>query len=392
MMALLPSLTALHLNHDVQPTEAGTGKRKADGEYAETRLGKSVTLRWANERLRQTMLLIYEFRFNWGTGQILSNDDVEFVRICLDVALSQAVQQGHVSSSYDMSPTVWACWMVQHVLATRSGGWQVESMQQYMNWSFAGMYVFLEAMHARAGRQTIRDPLTKQVIHRYKLPFKAMNVPPKDRDAFKWRRGARQLSDWMVAGGLPPLDKGIVEQRAPTIAPPPQLASRRANLAAALWHRIGQTAGRYQLQSFQGGGGGDDDADAAETRQVVAGVMGESRAAAAAEGGGMSNEAAAEMERELEGELEQGEPPLEVTAEFIGPPLTQAGSQSLIEHVAQMLEELQQQGVDLEPMLEPGEVSPGSQQVLDELRSELGGPSSSGAGPSSAVLVWAERY
>ena len=101
----------------------------------------------------------------------------------------------------------------------------------------------------------------------------------------------------------------------------------------------------------------------------------------------MSDEAAADLERELEGELEQGEagePPLEVTAEFIGPPLPQAGSQSLIEHVAQMLEELQKQGVDLEPMLEPGEVSPKSQQVLDELRSELGEQSSSGAGSSGA--------
>ena len=188
----------------------GTGKKRADGEYADTRLGKSVTLRWANERLRQTILLILEFRTNWGTGNILSNDDVEFVRICLDVALSQAVQQGHVSSIYDMSPTVWACWLVQHVLATRSGGWQVESRQQQLRWSFSGMYAFLEAMHERAGRQTIRDPLTKQVLHRYKLPFKAMNVPPKHSDAFKWRRGARQLSEWMVAGVLPPLDPGII--------------------------------------------------------------------------------------------------------------------------------------------------------------------------------------
>ena len=30
----------------------GTGKRKLDGEYADTRLGKSVSLRWANERFR----------------------------------------------------------------------------------------------------------------------------------------------------------------------------------------------------------------------------------------------------------------------------------------------------------------------------------------------------
>ena len=249
------------------------------------------------------------------------------------------------------------------------------------------MYVFLEAMHARGDRQIIRDPLTKQVLHRYKLPFKAMHVPPKPTHIFKWRRGARQLSDWMVAGGLTPLDPGIIEQRAPTIVPPPQLASRRANLAAAMWHRIGLTAGRYQLQSLgQGGSGGDDDAE--ETRQIVRGIMGESRAAAG--GGGMSNEAAADMERELEGELEAqqqgeaGEPPLEVTAQYDGPLPQQAGPQPLVEHIAQLLEELQQQGVNLEP----GEPSPAGQQVLnelrDELRDELGGPSSSGAGSSGA--------
>ena len=66
--------------------------------------------------------------------------------------------------------------------------------------------------------------------------------------------------------------------------------------------------------------------------------MGESRAAA--EGGGMSEEDAADMERELEDELEaqlQGEadePPFEVTAELIGPPLQQAGPQTLVDHIA----------------------------------------------------------
>ena len=36
----------------------GTGKRKVDGEYADTRLGKTATLKWAHERLRQVMMLI----------------------------------------------------------------------------------------------------------------------------------------------------------------------------------------------------------------------------------------------------------------------------------------------------------------------------------------------
>ena len=361
----------------------GTGKKRVSGEYADTRLGKSVTLGWANERFRQTMLLIFEFRTNWGTGNILSNDDVEFVRICLDVALSQAVQQGHTASDYDMSPTVWACWLVQHCLATRSGGWQVESMQQQLRWSFAGMYVFLEAMHARGDRQIIRDPLTKQVLHRYKLPFKAMHVPPKPTHIFKWRRGARQLSDWMVAGGLTPLDPGIIEQRAPTIVPPPQLASRRANLAAAMWHRIGLTAGRYQLQSLgQGGSGGDDDAE--ETRQIVRGIMREARCRWGRRheqrGCGRHGARARGRARAAAG---RGRRALEVTAQYDGPLPQQAG-QPLVEHIAQLLEELQQQGVNLEP----GEPSPAGQQVLnelrDELRDELDGPSSSGAGSSGA--------
>ena len=117
---------------------------------------------------RRYCSFIREFRTNWGTGQILSNDDVEFVRVCLDVALSHAVRQGHAASDYDMSPTVWACWLVQHVLSVRSGGgWQVESVQQQLRWSFAGMYVFLQAMHARGDLLTIRDPLTKKIIHRW---------------------------------------------------------------------------------------------------------------------------------------------------------------------------------------------------------------------------------
>ena len=115
---LLPSLVALSLRHTVEPTE-GSSKRKVDGTLANTRLGSVVTPRWLNERFRQTMLLIREFKVNWHTGTLLSADDLQFVRLCLDVALAQAEREQHIGDIYDMNPTVWACWLVQHVLASR---------------------------------------------------------------------------------------------------------------------------------------------------------------------------------------------------------------------------------------------------------------------------------
>ena len=61
----LPALDALAFSklriHETTPTE-GTGKRKIDGSYAVTRLGKALTPRWANERFRQVMMLVREFR------------------------------------------------------------------------------------------------------------------------------------------------------------------------------------------------------------------------------------------------------------------------------------------------------------------------------------------
>ena len=58
----LPSLTLLfHMTLDI----AGTGKRKIDGSYAATRLGETISSRWANERFRQVMLLIRQFRMEW---------------------------------------------------------------------------------------------------------------------------------------------------------------------------------------------------------------------------------------------------------------------------------------------------------------------------------------
>ena len=86
-----------------------TGKRKVDGSLAKTRLGKQMDNRWSNERFRQTMLLILEFRLlpsNTDLG--LSSSDVEFVRVAHDVALAEASKAGHLGDIYDFSPTAWA--------------------------------------------------------------------------------------------------------------------------------------------------------------------------------------------------------------------------------------------------------------------------------------------
>ena len=84
----------------------GTGKRKKEGDLADTRLGKPVSSRWSNERFRQTMLLVLEFRLK---SNFLSIEDVEFLRIAVDVALAQAERAGHTGGIYyyDMSPSMW---------------------------------------------------------------------------------------------------------------------------------------------------------------------------------------------------------------------------------------------------------------------------------------------
>ena len=55
----------------------GTSKRKANGDLAQTRLGKVVSTRWLNERFREIMMLVHEFRSEWPNQSLLSNDDVE---------------------------------------------------------------------------------------------------------------------------------------------------------------------------------------------------------------------------------------------------------------------------------------------------------------------------
>ena len=94
----IPSLTALfHRTVDI----AGTGKRKIDGAYAATRLGSAITEKWANERFRQVMLLIRQFRMEWPNKSLLTADDTEFIRSAVDVALSSAAHEEHTGDIYD---------------------------------------------------------------------------------------------------------------------------------------------------------------------------------------------------------------------------------------------------------------------------------------------------
>ena len=131
---ILPTLDALAfsilcIHHEAAPT-GGTGKLKVDGSYADTRIGKVLTTRWANERFRQVMMLVREFRTEWPNQSLLSNDDVEFIRMAIDTALAMAEREGHTSDIYDLNPTTWSIWLVQHTIATRIGTWTVESLQQ----------------------------------------------------------------------------------------------------------------------------------------------------------------------------------------------------------------------------------------------------------------------
>ena len=163
----LPALDALAFSklriHETTPTE-GTGKRKIDGSYADTRLGKALTPRWANERFRQVMMLVREFRTEWPNQSLLSNDDVEFVRMAIDTALAMAEREEHTSDIYDVNPTTWCIWLVQHTIATRAGAWTAESPQQRQRLSFEGLYRWLEVQHARGEARNLYDPSTRQLI------------------------------------------------------------------------------------------------------------------------------------------------------------------------------------------------------------------------------------
>ena len=239
---ILPSLTLLfHKTLDI----AGTGKRKVDGEYAATRLKKTMTVRWANERFRQVMLLVRQFRMEWPNKSLLTADDTEFIRSAVDVALSTAGHENHAGDIYDLNSTTWAIWLVQHVYAVRKGSWTAETDQVQYSLTFENLYDWLETQHARGEQFNVTEPGTKLLLHRYKLPFKAMTVPPKKTELFKWKKGARRLSDWMVQGGFAPIDEGIGSLTPPTLVAPPPLQSQREARRAAMWQRV---AGRARVR------------------------------------------------------------------------------------------------------------------------------------------------
>ena len=80
----------------------GTGKRKVDGSLAATRLGQSTSEKWANERFRQVMLLVLEFRSEWPNKSLISSDDVGAIRLAVDNALYAATSGNHVGDIYDL--------------------------------------------------------------------------------------------------------------------------------------------------------------------------------------------------------------------------------------------------------------------------------------------------
>ena len=172
-------------------------------------------------------MLVREFRNEWPNQSLLSNDDVEFIRMAIDTALAMAEREEHTSDIYDVNPTTWSIWLVQHTIATRAGGWTAESPPQQQRLSFEGLYRWLEVQHARGESRNLYDPSTRQLLHRYKLPFKPikanMVIPPPKLDLFKWRKGARRLSSWMETGGLVPINTGIVEQQPPALVAAPPL-------------------------------------------------------------------------------------------------------------------------------------------------------------------------
>jgi hypothetical protein len=114
--------TVLRSHTDV---DVNTGKCKVDGSRAATRIGASATERWANERFRQVMLLVLEFRLEWPNRTLLTDADFEAIRLRVDNALFTATQDGHVGDIYDLNPTIWAIWMAQRAYALKVGGWTV---------------------------------------------------------------------------------------------------------------------------------------------------------------------------------------------------------------------------------------------------------------------------
>ena len=361
----LPSLAALfHKTADI----AGSGKRKVDGEYAASRLKQAITSKWANERFRQVMLLVRQFRMEWPNQALLTSDDTEFIRSAIDVALSTAGHEGHTGDIYDLNSTTWAIWMVQHVYAVRKGSWTAESEQAQHSLTFENLYDWLETQHARGENFNVTEQATKRLLHRYKLPFKQMTVPPKQNELFKWKKGAKRLSDWMVQGGFAaPIDEGIGSLKPPTLVAAPPLQSQREARREAMWQRVAGRARVRTLTSVEGNG-----EDATLTRSLVRSVMDDSRGS---EPPAMTDEETDEFVLQLEAELEEQhapDPPSQAAASSSGPsPDASAASgsppeslseyeQQRLRNIARNRQVLEGLGLASEPLVPPRPPSQGS--------------------------------
>ena len=67
----------------------------------------------------------------------------------------------------------------------RKGSWSAEPEQVQYRLTFENLYDWLETQHARGEQFNVMEPATKLLLHRYKLPFKQMTVPPKKNELFK---------------------------------------------------------------------------------------------------------------------------------------------------------------------------------------------------------------
>ena len=226
----------------------------------------------------------------------------------IDTALAAAEREGHVGDIYDLNSTTYTIWLIQHAYATRNGGWTAVSEQQQRQWSLETLYQWLEVQHARGVVRYLYDQSTRQLLHRYKIPFKAnMRIPPAATERFKWVKGAKRLSNWMESGGIGPIDPSIQKQLPPALIPPPPMQSQREERRAAMWDRVADRGSRMRRIA------NDDSDDAKLTRDVVQSVMSASRRS----GVGVSDEPRATSDddsdseeslvRELERVMEQSE-------------------------------------------------------------------------------------
>jgi hypothetical protein len=141
-----------------------------------------------------------------------------------------------------------------------------------------------------------------------------MTVPPKQNELFKWKKGAKRLSDWMVQGGFAPIDEAIGSLKSPTLVAPPPLQSQREARREAMWQRVAGRARVRTLTSVEGNG-----EDATLTRSLVRSVMDDSRGS---EPPAMTDEETDEFVLQLEAELEEQqatEPPSQAAASSSGP-------------------------------------------------------------------------